>query len=84
MWISQKHKNLDITRAKNIFSSNSKKYDLHIKGYFVAKNSFIAEVTFKFLISVPDSEIIPFTAVFQCKYNILDNNLRIALVYCLF
>ena len=32
---------------KNIaFSSNKKNCSLHIKGYFVAKISFVAEVTF--------------------------------------
>ena len=30
-----------------IFSSNKKSHQVHIKGYFMTKNSFAAEVTFK-------------------------------------
>ena len=45
IWISQKLKNTDISRT-NIFSSNQK-IQLHIKGYFIAKNNFIAEATLK-------------------------------------
>ena len=37
LWISQKHKNLDISRKKH-FSPNKKIYLLYIKGYFMAKN----------------------------------------------
>ena len=37
--ISQKHKNLDISRMQHYF---------FFKGYFIAKNSFVAEVTFKY------------------------------------
>ena len=29
------------------FSSNEKIHELHIKGYFMAKNTFVEEVTFK-------------------------------------
>ena len=29
-----------------IFSSNKKIHELYIKGYFITKNSFVAEVTF--------------------------------------
>ena len=32
-----------------VFSSDKKNYQLHIKGYFIAKDCFVAEVTFKFL-----------------------------------
>ena len=32
---------------KTSFSLQIKKKSLHIKGYFTAKNSFVAEVTFK-------------------------------------
>ena len=28
------------------FSSNKKNHELHIKGYFIAKNSFVAEVKY--------------------------------------
>ena len=44
--ISQKRRNLDISRAKH-FSSYKKIRQLHIKGYFMAKNSFAVMVTFK-------------------------------------
>ena len=44
--ISQKHRNLDISKAKH-FSSNKMIPLLHIKGYFMAKNSFVVKVTFK-------------------------------------
>ena len=37
--ISQKHKNLNISRTNKIFF-------LHIRGNFIAKNSFVAEETF--------------------------------------
>ena len=47
LWISKKHKNLDITKRNINFFSNKKIQKLHIKGYFLAKNSFLAEVTFK-------------------------------------
>ena len=47
LWISQKHKNLDISRTKH-FLSNKKIHLLHLKGYFMAKGSFVAEVTFKY------------------------------------
>ena len=32
---------------KKHFSPNKKNYQLHIKGYFLAKNNFVVEVTFK-------------------------------------
>ena len=38
LWISQKRKNLDIWRTKHFL--------LHIKGYFIEKNSLVAEVVF--------------------------------------
>ena len=31
---------------KHFFSSNKKIHELHIKGYFMARNAFVAEVTF--------------------------------------
>ena len=34
-------------RMKHFFFSNKKNYQLHIKGYFVTKNCFVVEVTFK-------------------------------------
>ena len=47
-WISQKHKNLDISRAKHYFFFKLKRFiNYNIKGYFMTKNSFVAEVTFK-------------------------------------
>ena len=39
MWILQR------TKERNIFSSNKKIHELHIKVYFITKNSFVAEVT---------------------------------------
>ena len=44
------HKNtkISISREQNIiFSSKKKNHQLHIKRYFMTKNSFVAEVTFK-------------------------------------
>ena len=38
---------IQISRERNIFSSNKKNHLLHIKGYFMARNSFVAEVAFK-------------------------------------
>ena len=58
MMTSQILKFVDFTetqksRERNIFSSNKKIHSLHIKGYFVAKNRLVAEVTFyKGLISI--------------------------------
>ena len=43
LWISQKHKNLDIWRVKHFLLPKKK---LHIKGYFITKNSLVAEVAF--------------------------------------
>ena len=41
-----------LSRERKIaFSSNKKNHQLHIKVYFIAKNSFVAEVTFKLKIS---------------------------------
>ena len=34
-------------QKQNIFSSSKKNYLLHTKDYFLAKNSFVVEVTFK-------------------------------------
>ena len=52
LWISQNHKNQDVSRAKHCFSSN-KKYR-YIKGYFMTKNSFVVEVvTFKDFANFP-------------------------------
>ena len=35
------------SQERNVtFSSNKKNHKLHIKGYFIAKNSFVVEVTF--------------------------------------
>ena len=39
----KKNKDLDILRTKHFFYKKKKK----IKGYFIAKNSFVEEVTFK-------------------------------------
>ena len=40
-------KSLDFTVTQNIiFSSNKKIHQLHSKGYFIAKNRFVTEVTF--------------------------------------
>ena len=39
------------TRGVSCFSSNKKNHELHMKGYFIAKNSFEMEVTFKKIIS---------------------------------
>ena len=47
LWISQKHKNPDISRMKHCFVLQMKKL-LHIKGYFTVKCSIVAEVAFKF------------------------------------
>ena len=47
--ICEFHKNtkISISREQNIiFSSNKKIHQLHIKCYFMTKNSFVAEVTF--------------------------------------
>ena len=42
-----KNTKISISRERNIlFSSNKKIHLLHIKGYFIAKNSFVAEVIF--------------------------------------
>ena len=46
LWISQKYKTVDISRTKHYYFSNKKNHQLHIKGYFMAKNSFVAGVTF--------------------------------------
>ena len=41
-------KNLDISRTKQYFFFKQKKnHQLHIKGYFMTKNSFVVELTFK-------------------------------------
>ena len=45
--VSQEHKNFDTRERSIIFSSNKKNHWLHIKLYFMAKNSFVAEVNFK-------------------------------------
>ena len=46
LWISQNHKNQDVSRAKHCFFSNKK--NRYIKGYFMTKNSFVVDVvTFK-------------------------------------
>ena len=45
-YTKQKHKNLKISRTNIIFSSNKKIHQSHIKCYFTAKKSFVAEVTF--------------------------------------
>ena len=43
-----KSKKISISSEQNtIFSSNKKIHQLHFKGYFMTKNSFVAEVTFK-------------------------------------
>ena len=41
--ICEVHKNtkIQISQERNIFSSNEKIPQLHIKGYFIAKNSFV-------------------------------------------
>ena len=36
-----------MSRERNIIFSSNKKNWLHIKGYFMAKNTFVAKVTFK-------------------------------------
>ena len=46
LWISQEHKNLDISRTKH-FSLNKKFINYTSRATFMAKNSFVAEVTFK-------------------------------------
>ena len=40
---------ISISQERNIFSSNQKIHLLHMKCYFMTKNSFVAEVTFKCL-----------------------------------
>ena len=35
------------------FSSNKKNHELHIKRYFMTKNSFAAEVTVKYALLLP-------------------------------
>ena len=46
LWISQKHKNLDISRMKHyFFFFKWKNYFKFIKGYFMLKNSFIEKLT---------------------------------------
>ena len=37
-----------ISPEQNIIFSSNKIHYLHIKGYFTAENSFVAEVTFKY------------------------------------
>ena len=47
--ICQFHKSTKIQKSRErniIFTSNKKNHYLRIKGYFIAKNSFVAEVTF--------------------------------------
>ena len=42
---------IQISREQNIiFSSDKRIHQLHIKGYFMTKNSFVVEVTFKRLL----------------------------------
>ena len=36
-----------MSQERNIFSPNKKIHQLHIKGYFIAKYNFVAEVNFK-------------------------------------
>ena len=52
MLTSQILQSANFTKTQNlerniIFSSNKKIHELHIKGYFMKKNNFVAEVTFK-------------------------------------
>ena len=42
-----KTQKLDISRTKHFFSSNKNFINYTIKDYFIAKNSFVGEVTFK-------------------------------------
>ena len=47
-WIHQKYKNLNILRKKHFFFLNKKIRLVHIKGYNMARNSFLEKITFKF------------------------------------
>ena len=44
--VSQKHKNLDISRTKYHFFFKQKNSLLHIKRCFMTNNSFVGEVNF--------------------------------------
>ena len=48
-FVFHKNKNLDISRTKHYFFYKKNHY-LNIKGYFMAKNTFVAKVTFKIII----------------------------------
>ena len=48
MRISQKHKNLDILRMRHYFLTKEI-HHLHIKSYFMGKDTFVVQVTFKWL-----------------------------------
>ena len=55
MMTSQILKSVDFTKTQTsrhlkneiFFPSNKKNYELHTKGYFIAKNSFLPDVAFK-------------------------------------
>ena len=52
-----------ISQEQNIFSSDKKNH-LHIKGYFMAKNSFVVQLTFKGFELTYDCLIFYFCVVF--------------------
>ena len=53
-----------------IFSSNKKNHELNIKSYFMAKNSFVAEVTFKG-IRESYSDFLTLLSTFKgCRYEL--------------
>ena len=45
------------SRERNIFSSNKKINKLHITGYFMTKNTFVAEVTFNNILEQDQRQI---------------------------
>ena len=53
-------KNLDILRTKHYFFFNK-------KGYFMAKNSFVAEITFKQLWDIKKHAILQWIKIIQAK-----------------
>ena len=54
---------IQISQEQNIFSSDKKNH-LHIKGYFMAKNSFVVQLTFKGFELTYDCLIFSFCVVF--------------------
>ena len=48
MMTSQILKYVDFTKTQKSRYLENKIHKLHIKGYFMAKNNFVVEVTFKF------------------------------------